>query len=70
MGNYKMKPLDLTTITTSTGPGYSSVPVRGNGGSSRESRGPRRVRHQGRARTTTIHGDRGWGTGHACRATG
>lgn len=32
MGNYEVKPEDLTTITTSTGLGYSSEPVRGNGG--------------------------------------
>ena len=30
-GSYEVKPEDLTTITTSTGPAYSSEPVRANG---------------------------------------
>lgn len=29
-GNYEVKPEDLTTITTSTGPGYSSEPATAN----------------------------------------
>lgn len=62
MGNYEVKPEDLTTITTSTGLGYSSEPVRGNGGRLQTEHMALQGNHQDRARTTTTHRDRGWGT--------
>lgn len=48
VGDYQVKTQDLTTITTSTGPGYSSKQVRGIEGNSRQSTRPYRVTHHDR----------------------